>query len=452
MKPVSLDRQIWSLAAPLMLSNISIPLLGIVDTALLGHLDAPQYLGAVSVGGSVMALVLWTFSFLRMGTTGLVAQQSGAANTFQSKATTHTLIRCLLLASILAGLLLLLQPFITNLALRFIGASASIHELAERYIAIRFLSAPAVLATYCLSGWLIGSRQTRWVLYSVVGMNCLNIALDYLFIAHFGWASEGAAWATVISEYAGAVIAWLGASRLYQGWLKELRPALRQHKELVAILRVNRDLMIRTCTLLLCFLFFTAQGARQGEDILAANAILLQLLLLSAFALDAIAHAAETLCGNALGAGDKQAFYDTCRRTLYWSASAAVLLTLVFLLGKQLIIAGFTSINAVRNAVGIYYLWLCAMPLLAVWSYLLDGIFIGALKTKAMRNSMLCSAGLVYLPLWYVFSQQLNYANHGLWLAFCALMLTRGLTLAIAFKRISKQNAWRALSPVGQAT
>jgi MATE family multidrug resistance protein len=444
MKSVSLDRQIWSLAAPLMLSNISIPLLGIVDTALLGHLDSPQYLGAVSVGSSIMALVLWTFSFLRMGTTGLVAQHIGAG---EEQTAGHILIRCIALAILLASGLQALRPLISSAGLVFVGAEADVHGLADNYIAIRFLSAPAVLASYCLTGWLIGSRQTRWVLYSVVGMNCLNIALDYLFIARFGWASEGAAWATVISEYAGALIAFRGATRLFPGWSAEILPALRERGSMLAILSVNRDLMLRTCTLLLCFLFFTSMGARQGNDILAANAILLQLLLLSAFALDAIAHAAETLCGNALGARDNKAFYATCKRTLLWSAAAAILLTLVFTLGRDFIIHGFTSLEDVRATVDNYYLWLCAMPLLAVWSSRLDGIFIGALQTKAMRNSMLSSACLIYLPLWYVFSKVLRYDNHGLWLAFCALMLARGLTLGWAFYRISLRDDWRRFSP-----
>lgn len=440
----SLNRRIWMLAGPLMLSNISIPLLGIIDTALLGHLDHPKYLGAVSVGSSVMALVLWSFSFLRMGTTGIVAQFHGSKQLLLAQ---QTLLRCLTLALLMAALLIVFKNPITSLALNLVNASSDVQILATQYTHIRFLSAPAVLTTYCLTGWLIGSQQTRWVLLVVISMNVLNIALDYLLIIRFDLASQGAAWATVAAEYAGMGIALFAVSKQTSGWHHNALKVLKNLTGIAHILRINRDLMIRTFVLLSCFLFFTAQGAQQHSNILAANAILLQLLLLSAFALDGFAHAAETLCGHALGSNKTSLFFITCRHTLYWSIATSLLLCALFYLIQEPLIAGFTSLEAVRLELRVYYPWLILMPLLAVTSYCLDGIFIGAMHTKAMRNSMLLSALLVYLPLWYASKQ---WGNHGLWLAFSGLMLARGITMGLIFIKISQRNGWKALMPLDQ--
>ncbi|MGI9284884.1 MAG: MATE family efflux transporter [Pseudomonadales bacterium] len=419
-----------------MLSNISIPLLGMIDTAILGHLDTPQYLGAAAVGGNIMSLVLWTFAFLRMGSTALVAQQYGAGSPANIQL---TIVRSLVLAGGISVVLLAARTPLLASALHLIDASAEVDPLARSYSEIRFYSVPAVLFTYCLTGWLIGSQATRAVMLIIITTNSLNIALDYLFIVVYGWNSDGAALATVVAEYVGCAIAFSLLWHTYRGRWQVSIAALRDSTALVSLLRINVDLMLRTLCLLLCFLFFTAQGARAGDTLLAANTILMQLLLLSAFALDGFAHACESLCGFELGAGRIKQFYATVRACLLWSVYSAVGISLVFFLLQNPIIAGFTDIDAVRTELQRFFPWLIALPLVSVWSYLFDGVFIGAAKTRAMRDSMIVSAVLVYLPVWY-FAQPLG--NHGLWLAFNLFMAARGVTLAVVFWNYSRREKW----------
>lgn len=419
-----------------MLSNISIPLLGIVDTAILGHLDTPQYLGAAAVGGNIMSLVLWTFAFLRMGSTALVAQQYGAGSAAKIQL---TIVRSLVLAGVIGAVLLAARAPLIALALHLVDASAQVDPLARSYSEIRFYSVPAVLFTYCLTGWLIGSQATRAVMLIIITTNVLNIALDYLFIVVYGWNSDGAALATVVAEYVGCAIALSLLWHSYRGRWQVSLAALRDATALASLLRINVDLMLRTLCLLLCFLFFTAQGARAGDTLLAANTILMQLLLLSAFALDGFAHACESLCGFELGGGRVKQFFATVRACLLWSVYSAVGISLVFFLLQGPIIAGFTDIDKVRTELYRFFPWLIALPLVSVWSYLFDGVFIGAAKTQAMRDSMIVSAVLIYLPAWY-FAQPLG--NHGLWLAFNLFMAARGITLALVFWRYSRRERW----------
>lgn len=432
----TIHNKMWRLAGPLMLSNISIPLLGIVDTAILGHLDAPQYLGAAAIGSNIMALVLWTFAFLRMGSTALVAQQYGAGNAAKIQL---TIMRSLVLAGFIGVVLLAGRTPLIAFALHWVGASAEVEPLTRSYSEIRFYSVPAVLFTYCLTGWLIGSQVTRAVLLIVITTNLLNIALDYLFIVVYGWNSDGAALATVVAEYVGCAIAFSLLWRKYRGHWQVSLAALRDAAALTGLLRINVNLMLRTLCLGLCFLFFTAQGARAGDTLLAANTILMQLLLLSAFALDGFAHACESLCGFELGAGRVNQFYATVRACFLWSVFTAVGISLAFFLLQSPIIAGFTDIDDVRTKLQRFFPWLIALPLVSVWSYLFDGVFIGATKTQAMRDSMIVSAAVVYLPVWYL-AQPLG--NHGLWLAFNLFMTARGITLAVAFWHYSRRGKW----------
>ncbi len=419
-----------------MLSNISIPLLGIVDTAILGHLDTPQYLGAAAVGGNIMSLVLWTFAFLRMGSTALVAQHYGADDRAKIQL---TVVRALALAGLISVVLVTARSPLIGTALHLIDASTQVDPLARSYSEIRFYSVPAVLFTYCLTGWLIASQATRAVMLIVITTNVLNIALDYLFIVGYGWNSDGAALATVVAEYVGCAIALSLLWRRYRGRWQVSFAALRDSAALSGLLRINVDLMLRTLCLLLCFLFFTAQGARAGDTLLAANTILLQLLMLSSFALDGFAHACESLCGYELGAKRLRHFYATVRACLLWSVYSAVALSLAFFLLQEPIIEGFTDIDVVRVELVRFFPWLIALPLIAVWSYLFDGVFIGAAKTRAMRDSMIVSAVLIYLPVWYV-TQALG--NHGLWLAFTLLMAARGATLAAVYWFYSRRHRW----------
>ena len=420
----SIHRKIWHLAGPLMLSNISIPLLGIIDTVILGHLDQAIYLGAVSIGANVMAMILWSFSFLRTGTTSIIAQHHGAQ---ASNDVFLSLLRAILLGLVIAAALVVLKDPIIRLALDFVASSHHVDVLAKRYCTIRFYSLPAMLIMYCITGWLIGIQKTRSVMLIIISTNLINILLDLLFIIELDMSSDGAAWATVVAEYVGGTIALCLLTRSYRDKPWPTIGSLFQTAPLAGLLTINANLFLRTCCLLFCFLFFTAKGAQQNDSILAANAILLQLLLLSAFALDGFAHAAESLCGNAIGAKKNGAFHKTVNACLLWSASTSALMTLGFFASRELVVYGYSSIPVVQSEVAQYYNWLLFMPLIAVWSYLFDGVFIGAAKTAAMRNSMLFCTFAVFLPAWWLLQP---YNNHGLWLAFVLFSGMRGVTLA----------------------
>ena len=433
----STHTRVWALAWPMILSNISQPLLGLIDTAILGHLGSARYLAAVAVGSSILAFLYWAFGFLRMGTTGLTAQALGRLDT---QDVWRILGRSLVLALALGLALTLLAYPLSTLAVALMSPSETVGNLAESYCRIRMLSAPAALASYAVVGWYVGRQNTRVPLLLLVLTNSLNVLLDLLFIVVLGWQSDGAALATVVAEYCGLILA-VGLLVRYArqqdlSWRTALISKLAEYSEL---LRVNRHLFVRTICLLFSIAFFTAQGARMGEAVVAANAILINLLFLTAFGMDGFAHAVEALVGEAVGAGQQDDFDSAVASCAQWSVVTAVLFCSVFLFGRDIIPTLFTNVDEILVQIDRYYPWLIALPLLAVASYLLDGIFIGATRTLAMRNSMLLCVLLVYLPSWYLFR---GLDNHGLWLAFTLFSGARGITLGYAFFRLRRDRQW----------
>ena len=425
----------WQLAWPMILSNISVPLLGIVDTAILGHLENSLYLGAVALGSSVMAFLYWGFGFLRMGTTGLVAQALG-----KQQSASALLLQSMLLGLLISVFILLIHQPAFDIALSLMAASDQLSELASSYCGIRIYSAPAVLISYTLIGWFIGQQNTRLPLLIVVSTNLINIVLDCVFIIGLDMKSDGAALATLLAEYSGLLIALF---LLYKNYRQQFSPKilaqLRDRQAYLQMLSVNKHLFVRTVCLLFCFAFFTAQGAQQGDNILAANAILMQLLMLTAFGLDGFAHAVEALSGEAIGKKDLITFYQAVKAAAVCSLLSAIFFTLFFVGFKPLLLILFTDIDAVRETVNTYYIWLVFMPLITVGSYLLDGVFVGTTKSLGMQNSMLFCCFLVYLPSWYLLQGQ---GNHGLWIAFSLFSLARGMTMAYLFWQYSKRDIW----------
>jgi len=421
----------------MILSNISLPLLAAVDTALLGHLENPTFLGAVAVGSSILTFLYWSFGFLRMGTTSLTARAFGAQDMSQCR---MLLAQSAVLAMGLSLLLIVLQSLIFPLALTLMDPSPATRDLALTYCQIRIFSAPATLATYGIVGWFIGLHNTRAPLLIMLGTNVLNIILDCIFILGLDMKSEGAALATVIAEYTGLFLGLYLMRNTLKGLGGTLDyPKLLQLHYYSDLLRVNRHLFIRTACLLFSFSFFTAQGARQGDTLLAANAIIMQLLMLMAYGLDGFAHASEALIGKAIGRKRLDEFYNACRATTFWAFVTAMLFTAVFLLAKIPIILVFSDIEALTNELMTYYAWLYILPLICVWSYQLDGIFIGSGKTRGMQYSMLLSVFLVYLPSWYLTQ---HWGNHGLWFAFCVFNLARTLSMANLYARYSRLKSW----------
>jgi MATE family multidrug resistance protein len=433
----NLHHKIWLIAWPAILSNISVPLLGIVDTAILGHLDSPRYLGAVAVGASILSFLYWGFGFLRMGTTGLVARAVGSGDSERELA---VLLQSGVLAIGLAALVIMAQPAWLALGLRFMAPGPELEPLVSEYITIRVFSAPAVLLTYTALGWFIGRQDTRWPMLVLIFTNALNIGLDVLFIVVLDWKSAGAARATLCAEYAGCALAmYLVWRRVDWRPLAAVLPGLRRPSAYSSLLESNRYLFIRTVCLLFGFAFFTAMSTRMGEQVLAANTIMLNLLLLAAYGLDGFAYAAEGLAGNAAGGGDLDRFYRAVRACWHWSLATATLLGLGLLAGAPMIYPLFTKHQDIIALLHAHHLWLAAMPLVAAPSYLLDGVFIGAARTRYMMNSMLLSLIGVYLPAWFLLQ---GLANHGLWLSFLAFNGARGLSLWVYFRRLSRNRGW----------
>ncbi|MFZ3202783.1 MAG: MATE family efflux transporter [Pseudomonas sp.] len=429
-------RRVWALAAPMILSNLSVPLVALVDSAVVGHLPHAQQLAAVAIGGSLFTLLTWAVGFLRMGTTGFAAQAAGRQD---GSALRQVLLQGLLLGGLLAlALILLALPF-SAAALSLMQPSAQLDALARSYFQIRLLGLPAVLATYALIGWLLGTQNARGPLAILLTTNLLNVALDLLFVLGLHWGVAGAAWASVIAEWSGALLGVCLARQALRAYAGQIDwAALRRWLNWRPLLAVNRDIFIRTLALQLVFFLITVQGSRLGDATVAANALLLNGLLLTAHALDGLAHAVEALCGHALGARDRQ----TLRRSLIvaggWSLLASLGFALFFLFGGHWFIQLQTDIAPVRALALDYLPYLALLPLLAVWSYLLDGLFIGATRAREMRNAMLQAVGLS-LPLAWLLQA---LGNHGLWLAFLGFMLLRSLCLGAYAYRLTRADLW----------
>ncbi len=430
------DRRLWALAWPLMLTNLTVPLLGLVDTAVLGHLESPEYLGAVAVGANLFSILYWTFGFMRMGTTGLAAQAWGKRDEF---AQTALLLRSVLLAIAIGLLLILFHRPLIDIGLTLMNPSNQVTELAAEYASIRIWSAPAVLCQYTLVGWLIGTQTPKGPMIMLIAANGLNILLDIVFVTVLGWNSAGVALATVIAEYSATGVGFYLVLRKLPAGQRLTRALLGHLRDYVAILRVNRYIMVRTIALLLVLAFFTAQGARQGDTILAANAVLITFLLVISNGLDGFANAAEALIGEAVGQNNRAGFQEVFRVALRWSLWGSLLFTVVFVLGGRTLIFGLTGLDEVRQAAVVFLPWLWLLPLTAVWGFLLDGVFIGATRTRDMQNTMLASATLVFLPVWWLTT---GWGNHGLWFALICLMIARAVTMGWLFIDHSRNDRW----------
>lgn len=414
----------------MMLSNISVPLLGMVDTGVTGHLENASYLGAVAIGSAIFSMLYISVNFLRMGTTGIAAQQYGANDVEGMRI---SLGQALIIALLTASILLLFQVPLGNISLALLGPDPSVREHAAEYFNIRIWSAPATLAGYALIGWFIGMQNARAPLIIVVLTNAVNIVLDLWFVVVLDLKVEGVAAASVIAEYCGLAVglglAWRELRKHGGTWVLARLTTLSEYK---AFLAVNGNLFLRTIALMFTLAFVTAQGARQGGLILAANAILLNLQFLLAFALDGLAHAAEALVGKAVGSRSRAALQQAVTLTLRWSLLIALMFCGIFYLGGPLLIDVLTNLAPVRETTLTYLPWLVLSPIVSVWSFLYDGVFVGATRAREMRDIMVISTVVVFLPAWYALQ---FLGNHGLWLAFTLFMASRGIGMHYYYRR-----------------
>lgn len=434
----STDGALWRLALPMIFSNITVPLLGLVDTAVIGHLDSPTYLGGVAIGATATSFLFMLLLFLRMSTTGLTAQAFGA-NDPQRLA--RALVQPLMLA-LIAGLaiVILRYPLIT-LALHVVGGNEEVLYQARRFLEIRWLSAPASLANLVLLGWLLGVQYARAPVILLVVGNLINIVLDLWLVMGLHMNVQGAALATAVSEYATFFIGLLmvhkvlklrGISwaRLKTAWQGDLRK----------LLALNRDIMLRSLLLQICFASITIFGARLGSEIVAVNAVLMTLLTFTAYALDGFAYAVEAHSGQAYGARNRGQLLEVWGAACRQAGLVAVAFAALYAVAGEHIVALLTSLPELRQQADSYLAWQVILPMVGVWCYLLDGMFIGATRGAEMRNSMAVAAlgfgvTLLTLPL---------LGNHALWLSLAVFLALRGLSLGFIWRRHWRNNTWFA--------
>ena len=426
MRPLT-HRRILRIALPIVAANVTVPLLGLVDTAVVGQLGQAAPIGAVGMGAVILSSVYWIFGFLRMGTTGLTAQAHGAGDPEEAGA---ILKRGLLVAGAAGLVLIALQVPLFWAAFAIAPGSAQVESLTQGYLSIRIWGAPGIIATYALTGWLIALERTGAVLVLQLVMNGLNIVLDLVFVMGLGWGVEGVAGATLIAEWSGAALGlWLCRDALVRTGAR-IFDAVRLRR----MASVNGDILIRSLLLQAIFVSFMFVGASQGDVTLAANQVLLQFLMLMAFLLDGFAFAAETLVGQTIGARRASELRRAVRMAFQWSVAGAVLMTAFFLLAGGWVIDLLTTAPEVRAAARVFLLWSALSPLIGLPSFMLDGIFIGATWTRAMRNAMILSVAGYALALWLM----LPYGNHGLWAALYILYLLRAITLGVIYPRIPR--------------
>lgn len=428
--------KVWALAAPMILSNISVPLVALVDSTVIGHLPHAHQLGSVAVGASLYTLLVGVLGFLRMGSTGFAAQAAGRSD---GDGLRQVLVQGLSLAMFFALALGLLAIPLSHLALGLMQPGAELEQGTRDFFTTRLLGLPAALATYALVGWFLGTQNARAPLMILLTTNLLNIVLNLWFVLGLDWGVVGSARASVISEWIAALLGLAltrPSLRAYPG--RVVWPLLARWQNWRPLLSVNRDIFIRSLALQGVFFLITVQGARLGEATVAANALLLNGLLVTAYALDGLAHAVEALCGHAIGAGDRNALRRSLTVASGWSLIASLGFALLFMFGGHLFIAMQTDIPSVRETAFEYLPYLALLPLIAVWSYVLDGLFIGATRAREMRDAMLLSV-VIALPFAWLAR---DLGNHGLWLAFLLFMAVRGGTLGVMGWQLQGRGGW----------
>ena len=429
-------KRLFALAIPMVLSNITVPLLGLVDTAVIGHLDHAYYLGGSTVGAMVITAVTWLCSFLRMSTTGLSAQAFGSQNV---DANLLVLMRGLVVAFAVGLIFIFLQNVYIDAALYLAGGSNEVQLYARQYSEIRVWGLPAALANLVLLGWLLGNQQTKTVMWLLILTNLVNLSLDLLFVLVFDWKVQGVAAATLISEYSSLLLGTYLVTQRYQSSGKKLFNSISllvdklfHLQELSQYFKLNRDILIRTLCLEICFVFITFQGARLGDNIVAANAILMNFLLFISFGLDGIANAAEAMVGEAKGMNSKQRLATTVNHSLFWTGIFALIYALGFYFAGEQLVGLITDIDSVKQVANEYLPWMVALPLIACWCFLYDGVYVGLMQAKAMRNNMIVATFACFFPIWLILQ---SWGNHGLWAAFIGFMLSRGIYLAWHYRK-----------------
>ncbi|MBR7126737.1 MAG: MATE family efflux transporter [Prevotella sp.] len=438
-KRLQANRDILRLAIPSIISNITVPLLGIVDVAIVGHIGDENYIGAIAIGSMIFNVIYWLFGFLRMGTSGFTSQAFGAGNT---QATAYVLRKMLVLSFGVAAAFVLFQLPIRHLAFLLMGVNNDIHPLVATYYNIVVWGAPATLGLYVLTGWLVGMQNTRVPMWVSIAQNIINIAASALLVFAFHMGIAGVAIGTLVAQWAGFVMSLLSLRSCYANeWhtaLSNTITKLQSHTEIftISFFSANRDIFLRTLCLVSVNLFFTAAGSRQGAMMLSVNTLLMTFFTLFSYIMDGFAYAGEALAGRYFGARDTASLNRLAQRLMHWGMALSVAFSLVYLLAGEAILGLLTDKQPVVVAAADYRLWAVMVPLTGFAAFVFDGIFIGITATRAMFMSCFVGAIAFFLIYYSLFGE---WHNHALWLALNIYLALRGVVLAVVFMRGNKQ-------------
>ena len=427
-----LNHEILKLAIPNIISNITVPLLGLVDMMLMGHLESVAYIGAIGLGGTIFSVMYSIFSFMRAGTTGFTAQAYGGQD---RQEISYAFYRSICIAFIATVLVLSLQRPIEWIAMQLLNGSPEVLGYTSDYFRVRIWAAPAVLCLYTFNGWYIGMQNTTIPMVIAILINVVNIGLSVLFVNVFKMGVVGVALGTVIAQYTGLLTAFIFMLVRYRQYLVPVRRAiLLQADKLRRFFKVNTDFMIRSILLVLTIAFFTNQSAKLGDDILAVNMILMQFFYIFSYFTDGFAYAGEALVGRFTGAHDLSNLKKTIKYLLIWGVALSVPFTLLYWAFPEAFIRLVSDQPGVAEQARPYYIYMVLIPVITFAAFLWDGIYIGATAAREIRNTMIIASLLVFLPAWY-FLMPL-FGNHGLWVAFLLFMVARGVSMTVMARRI----------------
>ncbi|MGI6342964.1 MAG: MATE family efflux transporter [Bacteroidales bacterium] len=428
---MTLNKQILRLAVPNIVTNITIPILASVDIGLMGHTGFVKFIGAISLGNMIFSLLFWIFSFLRMGTSGFVAQSYGKRDLSES---VHILLRSVIMGFSAGVLLIALQFPIEALSFKLLKASEGVEELAKQYFRIRIYAAPATLLIYVATGWFIGMQNAKFPMILAISVNSLNVVLSIIFIRVLNLGSNGVAYANLISQWFGFLLILI----LLRPYLFKLKKHINTRqlfdkRKFIAFINVNRDIFIRTLCLISVLTFYTAESARMGDELLAVNTILFQFFYFFSYFIDGFGYAAEALVGKHYGAKNALMLKTTIKRLFVWGVGIALIFTLVYFIFYDNILHLLTDQEEIVQIAHKYIFWIWLVPAFSFSAFLWDGIYVGATASAPMRNSMIIASIVLFFPIYFIFKGSLN--NHALWLAMSIFLLARGVLLGLVSKK-----------------
>lgn len=426
-----MNREILKLAIPNIISNITIPILGLVDMILMGHLGSAVYIGAIALGGTIFSVLYSFFSFLRAGTTGFTAQALGCNNKTEI---IYSLYRSLCIGIPIIILILSLQTPIAKLSSILLDGSDEVKSLALKYFYIRIWAAPANIMLYCFNGWFVGMQNTKIPMFIAILINVMNILFSIIFVIILKQNVTGVALGTVIAQYSGLTLAIVLLIRNYKSYfIKINKEILFDFGKIKRFFKVNTDLMIRSFLLIISIAFFTNQSAKLGDNILAINMILLQSFYIFSYFTDGFAYAGEALVGKFIGSKDRNNLIKSIRLLLMWGFSISIPFTILYALFPSTFVKIISDNPNILTEIKPYYIYMIIIPLITFAAFIWDGIYIGATASKAIRNTMIISSIFIFLPAWFFLVPR--FENHGLWIAFLCFMIARGIAMTLMAKR-----------------